>query len=213
MAALLGHVEVLRRGASRNPADLERSLSATHVAALRMSKLLREMLEIARLEQPELSLRRDRIEVAGLVAQAAEAAEDGSRDHRVRIEAVDPALEVLGDREALMRIVVNLLDNAARYSAAGTPICVRAGTSAGGEVEVAVTDHGPGIAAEEQERVFERLYRGEQARTSPGAGLGLAICRVLARRHGGDVTMQSEPGRGSTFVLRLPRWRGPTAGG
>jgi two-component system, OmpR family, sensor histidine kinase TrcS len=204
MAALLGHVEVLRRGASRNPADHERSLSATHTAALRMSKLLRDMLEIARLEQPELILRQDRIEVAGLVTQAAQTAQSSTGRHHVRIDHVDKSLLVVGDGDALARIIVNLLDNAARYSPTGTLICVRAETSSAGEIEIAVTDQGPGIATEEQERVFERLYRGEHARDTSGAGLGLAICQALARHHGGDVSVRSEPENGSTFVLRLP---------
>ena len=204
MTALLGHVEVLRRGASRSPADLERSLSATHAAALRMSKLLRDMLEIARLDQPELILRSERVEVAGLVAQAASTAERSTGRHRVRIGQIDPSLLVIGDRDALARIMVNLLENAARYSATGTTICVCGGMNSDGQVEVAVTDQGPGIPAEEQERVFERLYRGRYARATSGAGLGLAICRALARRHGGDVTVRSEPGDGSTFVLKLP---------
>src|SRR5262249_36814554 len=100
--------------------------------------------------------------------------------------------------------LVNLLDNAARYSPPGTTIRVRADTGPGGEVEIAVTDQGPGIAPGEQERVFERLYRGEHARATPGAGLGLATCQALARHHGGEGSLQSAPGAGSTFALRLP---------
>src|SRR5262249_1530748 len=88
MAALLGHVEVLRRGASRNRADLDCSLSAAHTAALRMSKLLQDMLEIAHLDQPELGLRRDRIEVAELLAQASRSAANSTSQHFVRIDQV-----------------------------------------------------------------------------------------------------------------------------
>jgi len=204
MAALLGHVEVLRRGASRNPADLERSLSATHVAALRMSKLLRDMLEIARLDQPELGLRMDRIHVSELLLQASRNAGSSTAHHTVRIDGIAAPLFVTGDRDALERIIVNLLDNAARYSPAGAPICVQVATSPDGWLEVSVTDEGPGIPPAEHERIFDRLHRGDNARGTQGTGLGLSISRALARRHGGDVLVRSAPGNGSTFVLRLP---------
>jgi len=204
MAALLGHVEVLRRGASRNPADLERSLSATHVAALRMSKLLSDMLEIARLDQPELGLRMDRIHVSELLLQASRNAGSSTAHHTVRIDGIEAPLFVTGDRDALERIIVNLLDNAARYSPAGAPICVQVATSPDGWLEVSVTDEGPGIPLAEHERIFDRLHRGDNARGTQGTGLGLSISRALARRHGGDVLVRSAPGNGSTFVLRLP---------
>ena len=205
MTALLGHAEVLRRGASRNRADLERSLSATHTAALRMSKLLQDMLEIARLDQPELGLRMDRIHVPELLAQASRSAANSTSQHFVRIDQVATPLFVLGDRDALERVIVNLLDNAARYSPSGTPICVQVAASGDGWLELTVTDQGPGIPVQEHERIFERLHRGDNARGIQGTGLGLSISRALARRHGGDVIVRSVPGKGSTFVLRLRR--------
>src|SRR5262249_17603613 len=205
MAALLGHVEVLRRGASRNWADLERSLSAAYTAALRMSKLLQDMLEIARLDQPELGLCMDRIKVAELLAQASRSAANNTSQHFVRIDQVATPLFVMGDRDALERVIVNLLDNAARYSPRGTPICVQVAASGDGWLELSVTDQGPGIPVQEHERIFERLHRGDNARGVQGTGLGLSISRALARRHGGDVIVRSAPGSGSTFVLRLPR--------
>ena len=205
MAALLGHVEVLRRGASRNPSDLERSLSATHTAALRMSKLLRDMLEIARLDQPELGLRMDRIHVSDLLVQASRNAMSSTAHHTVRMDEIATSLFVMGDRDALERIVVNLLDNAARYSPTGAPICVHVATAPDSWLEVSVTDEGPGIPPAEHERIFDRLHRGDNARGTQGTGLGLSISRALARRHGGDVLVRTVPGTGSTFVLRLPR--------
>ena len=205
MTALLGHVEVLRRGALHNPADLERSLSATHIAAQRMSKLLQDMLEFARLDQPEFAVRMDPIEVPELLAQASRRAANSTAHHNVRIEEVTRPLSVVGDSDALERVIVNLLDNAARYSPCGTPIRVQVETSPDGWMELSVVDEGPGLRVDDQERIFERLYRGDNARGTEGTGLGLSISRALARRHGGDVVVRSVPGNGSTFVLRLPR--------
>jgi two-component system OmpR family sensor kinase len=204
MAALLGHVGVLRRGAATSPADLERSLSATHAAAQRMSKLLNDLLEIARLEQSEHAFRTDRVEMATLVRQAARSASVSTGHHLLQLDLETPLAPVLGDREALERVIVNLLDNAARYSPPGTSIALCARSAPEGWVEVSVIDQGPGISPEEQERIFERLYRGDHACQTPGTGLGLAISRTVARRHGGDVLVVSRPGKGSTFVLRLP---------
>ncbi|HKA49977.1 MAG TPA: sensor histidine kinase, partial [Candidatus Dormibacteraeota bacterium] len=100
---------------------------------------------------------------------------------------------------------VNLLDNAARYSPTGAPICVHVATAPDSWLEVSVTDEGPGIPPAEHERIFDRLHRGDNARGTQGTGLGLSISRALARRHGGDVLVRTVPGTGSTFVLRLPR--------
>jgi signal transduction histidine kinase len=170
-----------------------------------MSKLLQDMLEIARLDQPEFALRVDRIDVPELLAQAARRAASSTAHHVVRTQEVTTPLSVVGDRDALERVIVNLLDNAARYSPSGTPICMQVRTSPDGWVELSVVDEGPGLRVDDQERIFERLYRGNNASGTEGTGLGLPISRALARRHGGDVIVRSVPGNGSTFVLRLPQ--------
>jgi signal transduction histidine kinase len=127
------------------------------------------------------------------------------------VVAVEPAaarVAVLGDRDAAERILVNLLDNAAKYSPAGSGIAVAVRAGSDGYVEVAVADRGPGVPAGERDRIFERLYRGDRSRSigaDQGAGLGLAICRALARGQGGDVTVRDTPGGGATFVVTLPR--------
>lgn len=124
--------------------------------------------------------------------------------------ALDPpagGLAVLGDRDALERILVNLLDNAAKYSPPGTRISLGARRVEAGTVELLVSDRGPGVPPEERERVFERLYRGDRsraARNGQGAGLGLAICRALARGQGGDVTVHDGPEGGATFRVTMP---------
>jgi signal transduction histidine kinase len=106
----------------------------------------------------------------------------------------------------------NLLDNAVRYSPPGASIHLD-WKRVGEQVEVTVKDNGPGIPAKEQDRIFERFYRLEKSRKreSGGTGLGLAIVRYVARLHGGTIRLESHPGKGSTFTLAIPAWKGKKA--
>jgi two-component system OmpR family sensor kinase len=205
VTGILGHLEVLRRGAVENRADRDESLAAMHVAAERMARLVTDLLTLARFEQAEARLRPETVDVQELLRAAARGAV--MNGHGLVVEPMSPGLAVLADRDATERILVNLLDNAAKYSPAGTTVEL-AGRPAGEDwVELLVADHGPGIEAEEREWVFERLYRGDRSRAkgASGAGLGLAICRALARGQGGEVTARQTPGGGATLVLKLPR--------
>jgi signal transduction histidine kinase len=120
-------------------------------------------------------------------------------------EPLEPPPVLYGDEEALTAALVNLLDNAAKYSAPGQQITVRAASNSHGTL-LEVADHGIGIPAEEQERIFERFYQSDRrlARTHEGCGLGLSIVQSVVRLHGGTITVKSAPGRGSTFTMWLP---------
>ena len=137
-------------------------------------------------------------EAVGRIASAAEHA-----GICLRVEA-DPAVRLLGDRRQLVSALFNLLENAVKYSDAGAEVTVSA-RAAGDGVELDVADHGIGIPATDLERVFERFYRVDRARSrdTGGTGLGLAIVRHVAQNHGGDVVVRSREGEGSTFTLRL----------
>jgi signal transduction histidine kinase len=114
---------------------------------------------------------------------------------------------VRGDEHLLQQLLLNLVDNALKYSPADAPVVL--GLSAQpSTVTMSVSDRGAGIPPEEQERIFERFYRAPLARASgaPGSGLGLCLARWIAEAHGGQLTVDSEPGRGSVFRLRLPAW-------
>ncbi len=121
-------------------------------------------------------------------------------------------LTVLGDRRQLVSAVYNLLDNAVKYSDAGSTVEVGTVTN-GAIVEVSVRDHGDGIPVRDLERIFERFYRVDRARSrvTGGTGLGLAIVRHVAANHRGEVRVDSREGEGSTFTLRLPSGPGPVA--
>jgi len=124
---------------------------------------------------------------------------------------MEPGLVIQGDPDHLIRLFLNLLDNAIKYTPPGGQITLRAGKEGTG-VWVALSDTGPGIPAEHLPHVFERFYRVEKARSreSGGAGLGLAIAYEIARWHGGTIEAQSEPGHGTIFTVHLP-FRPPEA--
>ena len=112
---------------------------------------------------------------------------------------------VFGDRDLLMTALRNLIDNAIRYSPEDTTVGVGL-RERDGLVQISVTDQGPGIAPDEQDRIFERFYRIDAARSrhTGGTGLGLSIVKHVVANHGGEITLWSQPGQGSTFTVRLP---------
>ena len=130
----------------------------------------------------------------------------------IEVADVPLRLTVNGDRRQLVSAVYNLLDNAVKYSDQSATVDVRYRTD-GQWVELSVQDHGIGIPSRDFERIFERFYRVDRARSrdTGGTGLGLAIVRHVASNHRGDVTVESTEGEGSTFTLRLPAGAGPVA--
>jgi two-component system sensor histidine kinase SenX3 len=128
------------------------------------------------------------------------------------VEEAPTRLTVIGERRQLVSAVTNLLDNAVKYSEPGSTVEVRARTD-GTWVDVTVRDHGIGIPRRDLERIFERFYRVDRARSreTGGTGLGLAIVRHVASNHRGEVRVESREGVGSTFTLRLPAGPGPVA--
>ncbi len=179
-------------------------------------RLLNDLLDLARSDAGRLAIRPQPTEVAPLV-------EDVVRTMRAQTEAASqtlgvdvqpglPSIEVEPDR--IRQILVNLITNAHEYSPEGASIGVAARAD-GAEVEISVTDDGPGIPAEQLERIFERFTRGDAGLTQRvgGTGLGLAISKSLVELHGGSIAAESQPGRGSTFRVRLPVSGGTAAGG
>jgi len=171
-----------------------------------MDRLINEMLETARLDDSALQLQLARLDLREVVHEAVRSLEPlaGAR-HRLVTETPGAPVEVRGDHSRLSMIVTNLVHNALKYSPAGGEVRVSC-RSADGGAEVAVTDEGIGIAAADRDRLFTRFGRIATPDTVgiAGTGLGLYLSRNLARRHGGDVDVESEPGRGSTFTLSLP---------
>jgi signal transduction histidine kinase len=193
-------------GDGRAAADVGEALVAMERELERTTKMVDELLLIARGENQQLALARAPFDLTALVAEVKEIAEAMAtgRDLAVQI-AVSGPVWAWGDADRTRHVLLNLASNAVRYTAGGSiTFAVRSnGTMAG----VSVEDTGPGIAPEHIERIFDRFYRIDQSRSRAfgGAGLGLAIARLLAELQGGAIAVESSPGRGSTFTLWLAR--------
>lgn len=181
--------------------------------AFRVAGTIDDLLQLSQIESSELP-DAEVVPVHLILAEAVDRTRPAAelRDVRLVLEEPPRRLAVVGDRRQLVSAVTNLCDNAAKYSDAGSEVHVRADVDAAAEsVELRVADQGIGIPARDLERVFERFYRVDRARSrdTGGTGLGLAIVRHVAHNHRGEVTVTSREGEGSTFVLRLPAAPGP----
>ncbi len=173
--------------------------------AERATRIIEDLLDLSRIET-EGAESRPPVRVSALLARATERVESAAREQGTRLVLPsDDPLTVPGNEGQLVSALANLLDNAIKYSPAGSVVEVTVGHG-DGEVQVAVRDEGIGIPAKDHERIFERFYRVDPARSrnTGGTGLGLAIVRHVAINHGGRVMVQSREGEGSTFVLVLP---------
>jgi two-component system, OmpR family, phosphate regulon sensor histidine kinase PhoR len=172
----------------------------------RLSRLTRDLLDLSRLETGEFALEIGPLEVAPLSAACLDLFRKIAQDKKITLGYDGPdALRVLADRRAIEQILVNLLDNAVKYTPEAGRIAVLA-DDAGNEVVLSVFDTGPGIEPRQQARVFERFYRADPGRSREmgGTGLGLAIVKHLAQAQGGQVGVESGQG-GSRFWVRLPK--------
>ncbi|GAA1741210.1 two-component system, OmpR family, sensor kinase [Dietzia kunjamensis subsp. schimae] len=206
LTTIRGFAELHRQGAAD---DTDRLMRRIESEARRMGVLVEDLLTLARMDE-QRPIARDRVDLLALAADAVHDARVLAPDRTIGLEVIDgPGTpEVLGDEVRLRQVLGNLVDNALRHTPPGVPMTVRVGT----EADVAlleVADAGPGMTADEAARVFERFYRADASRTSStgGSGLGLAIARSLVEAHGGSVTVETAPGRGATFRVRLPRVR------
>jgi two-component system phosphate regulon sensor histidine kinase PhoR len=166
-----------------------------------------DLLELSRLESSARAPEPDETRPGDVAADVvASFAEQAARKPLSLRHQEHGAVTVVTDRERLRRILENLVDNAVKYTPAGGSVVVTTASGPQGSARIEVKDDGPGIEADDRERVFERFYRVDKARSRElgGTGLGLAIVKHLAESIGAQVTLESEPGKGSTFSVRLP---------
>jgi signal transduction histidine kinase len=170
----------------------------------RLIRVVNELLQWGRLQSGQIELQRGSVALYPLLDEVFMLMRPAAQRKAVTLElAGDPATRVEADADKLKQILINLVDNAVKFSRPDSRVCVRA-EQAAHALRVRVEDQGPGVPAEDVPHLFERFYRGRAAGTAPGTGLGLAIAKNLARLHGGDITLETMPGRGSAFTLNLP---------
>ena len=208
IGALALLAETMQTETMQAETDLEvlaRLCQRLHIEALRVGSTVDDLLLLSRIEADDGPVR-EPIEVVAVVEEAVARMQQaaGAQGIDIKVELSEPDVDVLGDRRQLVSAVYNLLENAVKYSDPHSVVVVRSGAGEG-EVVLEVIDSGMGIPAKDLERVFERFYRVDRARSrrTGGTGLGLAIVRHVAHNHGGSVRVSSREGEGSTFTLTL----------
>ena len=172
----------------------------------RQLRLVEDLLSIARIEAGEFEVRRLPVDLGEVVRLGVEAMRPAAKEAGLRLECeCEGAARVLGDADRLDQVLANLLSNAIKFTPSGGRVEVRLSTTPA-EAVLTVADTGPGIRPQEHERLFERLFRGDDGKRLQvsGAGLGLAITASIVEAHDGTIEARSEPGAGATFELTLP---------
>jgi two-component system phosphate regulon sensor histidine kinase PhoR len=215
LTAIQGFAETLLRGALDEPENSRRFVEIIREHAWRLARLTDDLLKLSRIEAGKLELELRPISVASLVEQCAETARLKLTEKRqtLTVSLCEPPPLVRADSHALLDVLRNLLDNAIQYTPENGHIAIRvflAGAGGSEEVRIAVQDDGIGIPASSHDRIFERFYRVDPARSRNvgGTGLGLSISKHLVEGMGGRIELESQLGRGSTFTVVLPRVEG-----
>uniref|UniRef100_UPI003515E4A4 sensor histidine kinase n=1 Tax=Streptomyces calvus TaxID=67282 RepID=UPI003515E4A4 len=206
LMSVRGYADLFQYAAANEPAERDRHLARLRAEAARMGVLLDDLLLLARLDAAEVEtpLRTTDTDLVELVQQAADAFRASHPGHPLAVTTGAGPLRLRVDPQRIRQVLDNLLTNAAVHTPAGTPVSVEV-TADGDTALVRVADAGPGIPADDRERVFDRFYRVDKARSRDrgGSGLGLSVARSLARAHGGGIDASSAPGS-TVFTLRLP---------
>jgi two-component system OmpR family sensor kinase len=221
LTVLRGTSQVLRQRKDLKPEEVDDALAAIHEESIRLARLVDDLLTLSRLDAGQ-TLDPHPVSVRPFLEEFVRRYASVWPSRRIEVEAVAlDGIRASVDPEALRRILTNLVDNAARYSAAGGPIVVSGETASNG-VSIAVSDEGPGLAPEDATRVFERFYRANKSRSRSsgpmiqrdgGSGLGLSIVQALVQESRGEITIDTGPERGTTVAVTLPRLKVSTLAG
>lgn len=193
-------------GAAEDPGAVHRFTSRLYKESARLGAMVQDIIELSRLQGTNVVVAGEAVDINAVIAEAVDRNKIPAEEKQIKISVGGSSNEmVFGDPDLLMTALRNLIDNAIRYSGIGTTVGVGI-RQREGLVQISVTDQGPGISPDEQERIFERFYRVDAARSrqTGGTGLGLSIVKHVMANHGGEVTVWSQPGQGSTFTVRLP---------
>ena len=206
LTAIRGFSELYRQGAVTGEEKTKELVQRIEDESIRMGSLVEDLLLLARLDQsPEIE--KLPVNLNEVVTDAVTSARVSGPDHVIEMEIPEEDSYVLGDQNRIHQVIANLLENARSHTPQGTKITVRIDEKES-KTEVSVADDGPGLDLADQKRIFERFYRADSSRSrtvkTKGSGLGLSIVKAIMEAHGGDVRVESEPGKGATFTLTFP---------
>jgi two-component system OmpR family sensor kinase len=203
VTTIRGYAELYRIGGLGDPGELSEAMRRTEQEAVRMARLVEDLLTLAKLDQGRL-LEQKPVDLTRLVADAARDAAVVDPSRSISTELDGPVV-VSGDEDRLRQVIANVVGNALVHTPAATPIELRV-TGNDSSACIAVTDHGPGMTPEDAARVTQRFYRADPARTRDrgGSGLGMSIADAAVSAHGGEIAVDSEVGRGTTVTVTLP---------
>ena len=205
LTAILAFIETLEAGAIDDKEASQRFLSIIRRNTVRMNELLEDILELSAIETGKMQVRAENVELAPIVTDVISSLDAKASEKQVVISSeVDEQAMVYADARRLEQMLTNLVENAIKFNRPEGSVKIK--HERGRRDRIIVEDSGEGIPAQHLERLFERFYRVDRARSREqgGMGLGLAIVKHLARAHGGEVTVTSEVGKGSTFTIELP---------
>ena len=206
LTSIMAFVETLERGAKEDPESCQRFLSIIRKNASRMHSLIDDILELTAIEGGHIRLRPETIDLSELVSEVCASLTNQADARNITLRNnVAPGVMVYADLGRLEQMLTNLVDNGIKFSHENGTVSIS--HESGARDRILVKDQGDGIPAQHLERLFERFYRVDRARSRGlgGTGLGLAIVKHLALLHQGEVTVESELGKGSTFILHLPK--------
>lgn len=203
LTTIRGYAELYRHGGLSSPDALADAMRRTESEATRMGRLVADMLTLAKLDQ-ERPLSSEMVDMGALANDAAADARVAAPERTIKVTVAGPAV-VVGDKDRLHQVVANLVSNALVHTPPGSPVDV-AVRRQDASVEVAVTDHGPGMDADTAARISERFFRADPSRSRArgGSGLGMSIVDGVVTAHGGELTVESEMGVGTTVTVVLP---------
>jgi two-component system sensor histidine kinase ResE len=209
LTSIWGWSQALLDGAATTPERRQQAAIVIHAEAESMTRMVDQLLDLARLESGQLQLIREPVDLPSLLSQIRDGFLSLAREKGVQIELnANPVPPISGVPDGLTQVFTNLVDNALAHTQTGGRIQLSVYPFGSGTVEVIVQDNGSGIPAAELGRVFERFYQVDKSRSTTeiraGAGLGLAIAKEWVAAHGGQIAVHSQVGQGSTFTIRLP---------
>jgi heavy metal sensor kinase len=211
VAILQGELDVTLSRSDRNVSDYRESLGVMRRSVSRLTRIVRDLFLLARSDAGEVPLKLERVDLGEVVTQTVRAFRTVAAERQVALIAqCDDEVMVQGDEDLLQRMTGNLIENAIKYTLAGTAVLIRC-TATVDAVQIRVEDRGAGVPRHLWERVFERFFRADAARSAAhpkdgsGAGLGLPIARWIAEAHGGTLSIEKSDDAGSVFVATLPR--------